>query len=475
MRVWLINVLLLLLSVTVVGNGISCLFDTSIMDASKPFVDLQDPRIGHLSPSVQSTIRQVQEYSDRMLVEREALLKSKDEQEREIQTLTRRLALANARQHRPVPDHVDFDDDLEEETYLKRDQRRPVSSTPHVGLQHASDFLASHSPSDKVWKAPAVDDNGVRKAGKPRKFPVLSYDTKHPLEWVEEVESYVMTHFEDQLSALTFIDTYLGRDVKNEIKLKHDFYSMPPERVFTFLRDLFKKTKSAAVLQIEFDNIVQKKETVRQFAQRLIDQMMDLRRRTSKTTAEVDLLLRDKFIHGLSSSQLKRRLLDMTMIRPAYTFDDVRKVAENDDEANVVTQTHELSAQVDGDEEVLLQQSAQYAFKSRVDNLEVQLADQSKLLTEMLGLVKEKKDKPSGAQSASDSNVWRKKKNSRLSKKKPDDGKKKQRVVCTFCNKTGHEIDSCFQKQIKDGIEAQRVAPPSASSQAATLNQYSQH
>ena len=208
------------------------------------------------------------------------------------------------------------------------------SPTSPARVSHRDSPVKSHDVSkvDTPTRYPQHRHNSNLKL---RKFKTLSYSHPHPTEWLEEMEEYVYSTFDREYEAVLFVVGLLERDIKNEIRIHHNFREIGPDSLFREIRLLFTGIKTPEMLRQDFESRTQtKSETCREYAVKLVDMMVTLKGMKEIDTQTTESMLRNRFSSGVLSTQLKRRFIDMLYMHPDYTFAQLRKIAESKEETS---------------------------------------------------------------------------------------------------------------------------------------------
>lgn len=333
---------------------------------------------------------------------------------------------------------------------FKESQGLPLSPSRFQGARpkepvESSPIIDSGSPLGGSSRTPGK----YRYGGKLRKFENFTLSHAHPEEWIDEVGTYVHSFFEDDRDRVIFIKGLLERQARNELKVRLDIDSETAQTILMKMKVVFcKTTRSPAELQMTFCQRVQQSgESLQDYTTALVDLMVKLRLHSRLTYEDTDLMLKNQLETGVRSLELKRELRRINEEQPQLAFSDMKNKLELWAEKGETKQKKTSSCQKVSPDAVFEENAeakAQYAFKSRVDDMEKMMKTQKELIEKMADQLKQlvTQNQPS--------------------KKTADYGTEPNQ--CSYCGKKGHFAKFCFSRK-----RAEREAKAAGSSAANSV------
>ena len=244
-------------------------------------------------------------------------------------------------------------------------------------------------------------------------------------DWIYDMSTALKARTLSKKAEVDFALQYLTGAAREEVKY-HKVTSL--DTLFKVLRDTFGDHGSSVSMQRTFFERKQAQdETLTTFSHSLLDLFNKAARKCPQLMEKREHLLKDQFAEGVHDVLLRKYLKSKLREFPDIDFFALRTEAiEWAEETEGTTSSSPVTSVA------ISRQSAKEepSIKSLLDIMvkqQEQIDHQQKQLDELTVLVQQ------------------------LSQAKPTPKSKRQtNMTCTFCNKTGHTTERCFQRRLKE-------------------------
>lgn len=144
-------------------------------------------------------------------------------------------------------------------------------------------------------------------------------------EWIDDVQQHIkcMTSTEEKLQ---FINDHLQGKAKDEIRVRADSEKTSVEQIFEILKSVFQDADTVAHIQQLFYQRDQKKdESLQDYSLQLLKLVDRLIKKGSGVIGDKNLMLKERFIDGVSDFQLRREMRRFSRDHPDCSFHAFRQ------------------------------------------------------------------------------------------------------------------------------------------------------
>lgn len=167
-------------------------------------------------------------------------------------------------------------------------------------------------------------------------------------EWVEDV-SYHLKNISGKEAQLEFVYDHLQGQARDEVRTCMEMERDTPDKILQILQDLFQDADSIAQIQQKFFQRDQKPgETLQQYSLTLLKLVDRMVKKGKGVIGYKELMLKERFIDGVSDKQLQREMRRFAVDHPTSDFQAFRqRVLKWVQDQTKASEVHQSAEQVD--------------------------------------------------------------------------------------------------------------------------------